>query len=91
MRQLSAGKTVKTMRSLLIGVVNEGTGRGLRSSSSTYLGAKTGTTNNYWDFWLAGLNDQYTTAVWIGYDVPRSMQNLEKKQIHFDIFNQIMK
>lgn len=89
--QIWSGKTVKTMRSLLIGVVNEGTGRGLRSSSSTYLGAKTGTTNNYWDFWLAGLNDQYTTAVWIGYDVPRSMQNLEKKQIHFDIFNQIMK
>lgn len=82
--------TVKTMRSLLSGVVSGGTGVGLYSSSSSYLGAKTGTTNDYKDFWLSGLSDQYTTSVWIGYDQPRSMERLERSRIHFSIFNTIM-
>ncbi|MEK4230449.1 transglycosylase domain-containing protein [Solibacillus sp. FSL H8-0538] len=81
--------TVKTMRSLLNDVVRSGTGAGLYSSSS-YIGAKTGTTNDYKDFWLAGLTDDYTAAVWVGYDKPRSMQSLERARIHFSIFNAIM-
>lgn len=83
-------KTVQSMRSLMADVVAGGTGKGLISSSS-YLGAKTGTTNDYKDYWLAGLNNEYTTAVWIGYDQPQSMQPIQKDQIHFKIFNTIMK
>ncbi len=82
-------KTTAQMRTLLQEVVASGTGKGLHSDSS-YLGAKTGTTNNFHDFWLAGLNDQYTTAVWIGYDIPASMEKYEKQRIHFRIFNAIM-
>lgn len=80
--------TIKTMRSLLSEVVTSGTGKGLYSHSS-YIGAKTGTTNQFKDFWVAGLTEDYTTAVWIGYDTPSSMQAIEKSKIHFSIFNAI--
>ena len=82
-------KTTSQMRSLLKEVVASGTGIGLHSAGS-YLGAKTGTTNNFNDFWLAGLNDHYTTAIWIGYDIPESMEKYEKQQVHFRIFNAVM-
>jgi len=81
--------TVQYMHSILSDVVNSGTGVGLYSNSS-YLGAKTGTTNDYRDFWLAGLTNEYTSAVWLGYDKPKPMQYLEDDQIHFKIFNTIM-
>lgn len=84
-----SNKTVTYIRSLLKDVVTSGTGRGITITSS-YIGAKTGTTNDYKDFWLAGLTDQYTAAVWIGYDNPKSMQSFQDDKIHFKIFNTIM-
>lgn len=82
-------KTVGHMRKLLTDVVTKGTGRGLYTNTS-YIGAKTGTTNDYKDFWVAGLTENYTTAIWIGYDEPRNMQSLENAKIHFKLFNAIM-
>ncbi|WP_332648967.1 transglycosylase domain-containing protein [Lysinibacillus sp. 54212] len=81
-------KTVRYMRNILSNVVQKGTGQGLYSNTA-YIGAKTGTTNAYKDFWLAGLTENYTAAVWIGYDEGESMENLEDNKIHFDIFNAI--
>ncbi len=88
-KQIWSAKTVRNMRTLLSDVVYKGTGAGL-SSSSGYIGAKTGTTNGYRDYWVAGLTNNYTTAVWIGYDQPKSMQHLESSKIHFKIFNAVM-
>lgn len=82
-------RTVRHMRTLLNDVVRKGTGVGVTSSSS-YVGAKTGTTNDYRDYWLAGLTNQYTTAIWIGHDEPRNMYHLENDKIHIRIFNAIM-
>ena len=84
--QIWSPKTVKYMRALLADVVTNGTGQGVYSRSN-YVGAKTGTTNNYRDYWLAGLNDEYTAAVWLGYDKPQSMENLEAYKIHHQLFN----
>ena len=84
-----SAKTVRHMRSLLTDVVHKGTGKGLYTNTS-YIGAKTGTTNDFKDFWLAGLTENYTTAIWIGYDEPRNMQSLENDKIHFKLFNAIM-
>ncbi|WP_374965533.1 transglycosylase domain-containing protein [Lysinibacillus sp. RS5] len=84
--QIWSPKTVKYMRALLADVVTNGTGQGVYSRSD-YVGAKTGTTNNYRDYWLAGLNDEYTAAVWLGYDKPQSMENLEAYKIHHQLFN----
>ncbi|QCR33349.1 transglycosylase domain-containing protein [Lysinibacillus sp. SGAir0095] len=82
-------ETVKYIRSLLNDVVTSGTGRGINSNSA-YTGVKTGTTNDYKDFWVAGLTNEYTTAVWIGFDNPSSLQSLQNDKIHFKIFNTIM-
>lgn len=87
--QIWSPKTVKYMRSLLADVVANGTGQGVYSNSN-YVGAKTGTTNDYRDYWLAGLNDNYTAAVWIGYDKPQSMEKLEAYKIHHKLFNVLL-
>ncbi|SPT96183.1 penicillin-binding protein 4 [Lysinibacillus capsici] len=87
--QIWAPKTVKYMRELLADVVANGTGQGVYSNSS-YVGAKTGTTNDYRDYWLAGLNNEYTAAVWLGYDKPQSMKQLEEYKIHHQLFNVLL-
>ncbi|MEK5233013.1 transglycosylase domain-containing protein [Lysinibacillus sp. FSL K6-0232] len=87
--QIWSAKTVQYMHELLADVVANGTGQGVYSNSS-YIGAKTGTTNDYRDYWLAGLNDRYTAAVWLGYDKPQSMQSLEQYKIHHQLFNVLL-
>lgn len=55
------------MNNLLKGVVQRGTGRGARDISS-YIGGKTGTTNNYVDAWFLGFSPKVVTGVWTGFD-----------------------
>ncbi|HEX5563588.1 MAG TPA: transglycosylase domain-containing protein [Sporosarcina sp.] len=81
--------TVSTIRSLMEDVVFNGTGKGIRYSTS-YTGAKTGTTDRYKDLWVAGMNDRYTTAVWIGYDKPASIQRQSNQKIHLRAFNELL-
>lgn len=82
--------TVTYMRTLLKDVVDYGTGIGV-SGNSSYIGAKTGTTNNYHDFWLAGLTEEYTATVWIGYDQPRNMESIVSEKIHHSLFTELIK
>lgn len=82
--------TVETIRNLMEDVVLNGTGRGVDYRTS-YTGAKTGTTDQYKDFWMAGMNDNYTTAVWIGYDMPRSMELIRNQRIHLHAFSALLK
>lgn len=82
--------TVETIRSLMKDVVLNGSGRGI-SYSTSYTGAKTGTTNDYRDLWTAGFNDNYTTAVWIGYDTPMRMEQLSKQKVHLKAFSMLLK
>jgi penicillin-binding protein 1A len=55
------------MCDLLKAVVQEGTGRGVKSLGG-YLGGKTGTTNDQADAWFMGFSPDVTTGVWVGYD-----------------------
>jgi len=82
--------TVTYIRMLMKDVVDNGTGKGI-SGNSPYIGAKTGTTNDYHDFWLAGLTEEYTATVWIGYDLPQNMKAVESKKIHHSLFNELIK
>lgn len=82
--------TVKHLRLLLEDVVDNGTGVGV-SGTSTYIGAKTGTTNSYHDLWLAGLTEEYTATVWIGFDQPQNMQLIKDARIHHSLFNELIK
>jgi len=81
--------TVSTIRNLMQDVVLNGTGRGI-DHTTTYTGAKTGTTDHYKDLWVAGMNDQYTTTVWIGYDKPSSIQHLSNQKLHLRAFNELL-
>jgi penicillin-binding protein 1A len=55
------------MSDLLRTVVQEGTGRRLRSLGRT-VGGKTGTTNDFSDAWFMGFSPELTTGVWVGKD-----------------------
>lgn len=88
-RNVWSPSTVEHIRFLMADVVKNGTGAGIHVDAP-YVGAKTGTTNDYRDYWLAGLTDRYTAAVWIGYDQPQNMQALESAKVHHRIFSKIM-
>ena len=81
--------TVTQIRSMMSDVVLNGTGRGIPYTTS-YTGAKTGTTDHYKDLWVGGLNDNYTTAVWVGYDRPQSIKLLSDQKLHLRIFSTLL-
>ncbi len=56
-------------------VMETGTGRRLKIDGQIAAG-KTGTTTNQKDGWFAGFTAYYTTAVWVGYDLPKAMEDL---------------
>ena len=55
------------MTNLLKGVIQNGTGK-RASSISSFIGGKTGTTNNYVDAWFLGFSSELVTGVWAGFD-----------------------
>lgn len=55
------------MSNLLKGVILHGTGKGAKSVSS-FIGGKTGTTNDYVDAWFIGFSSNLVTGVWTGFD-----------------------
>lgn len=60
---------------------NEGSlGYGRNTAGQRYAG-KTGTTNSNRDMWFCGYSKYYTTALWIGYDYPRSIDVPTKKRM----------
>lgn len=83
-------ETNTKMRSLLSKVVTEGTGK-TAHFPSPYIGGKTGTTNSYHDLWFVGLNEEYTTGVWVGYDTPKNLQNVRTTNPHLLIWRDIMR
>jgi membrane carboxypeptidase/penicillin-binding protein len=63
------------MRALLEDVVIFGIAYPLRAEYgfTRPCGGKTGTTNDYHDAWFVGFTPDVAAAVWIGYDVPKSL------------------
>jgi penicillin-binding protein 1A len=55
------------MTNLMKGIVSHGTGRRARDIG-TFIGGKTGTTNNYVDAWFIGFSSDIVTGVWTGFD-----------------------
>ncbi|WP_455715955.1 PBP1A family penicillin-binding protein [Anaerosporobacter sp.] len=65
----------RTMTNMLTGVVKYGTGKGLSIPNMDTAG-KTGTTNDKKDGWFVGYTPYYTTSVWVGYDMPQTLEGL---------------
>ncbi len=85
-----SSRTVSKIKNLMGDTVKNGTGRGV-ATTTTYTGVKTGTTDNYKDIWAAGMNDNYTAAVWLGYDKPKSIQWASNQKLHLKTFSTLLK
>jgi len=60
--------------SLLVGVIERGTGRSLAGHGLTgALAGKTGTTDDERDAWFVGFTPELVVAVWVGFDAPQSL------------------
>jgi membrane carboxypeptidase/penicillin-binding protein len=72
-RVLDAG-TAYLATSLLEGVIDRGTGRGVRSGGiQGPIAGKTGTSDEERDAWFVGFSPEMVVVVWIGFDEPRSL------------------
>lgn len=84
-----SAKTTRNIRSMMKETVLTGTAQGVPYTTS-YTGAKTGTTSNYKDLWVSGMNDQYTAAIWMGYDRPSSLQKESRQKVHLQLFSDVL-
>lgn len=89
-KQVWSKDTTKKMRQMLAGAAVNGTGKAAYVSKP-YVGIKTGTTNNYHDYWVLGLTSDYTTGVWVGHDIPQNMSRIEQLRPSHKIWQNIMK
>ncbi len=74
-KRIYTTNAARMMTDILQGVMTNGTGVKLRLTNSVSAG-KTGTTNDIKDGWFVGYTPYYTTAVWVGYDMPKALDNL---------------
>ena len=68
-------KAVATIRSLMQGVLRNGTAVRIKKWASIIAG-KTGTTNDSKDTWFVGFNNKIVLATWVGYDDSKEFANL---------------
>jgi len=67
--------TAYLMADMLRGVIDGGTGYGVRQMGFSLPAAgKTGTTNDYKDAWFIGFTPSLVTGVWVGYDQPQTIR-----------------
>ena len=75
-KQIFSPQTAYQITSMLKGVVERGTGKGLKSLKLELAG-KTGTTNKNTDTWFVGFTSNLVVGVYIGYDNPKSLGKFE--------------
>ncbi|MBR1744253.1 MAG: transglycosylase domain-containing protein, partial [Lachnospiraceae bacterium] len=74
--QIYEETAARMMTDILSGVLVRGTARGHALSNDMACAGKTGTTSDKKDGWFCGFTPYYTTAVWVGCDSPRTIDNL---------------
>ena len=65
-KRIIPASVAQTIHDLLVGVVQNGTGKSAAISGVDVAG-KTGTTSDYGDAWFVGWTPAITTAVWVGF------------------------
>jgi penicillin-binding protein 1B len=89
-RGVAAADTTFLVLNMMRGVINEGTGAGVRAAGFTLDAAgKTGTTNDLRDAWFAGFTPELLTVVWVGYDENQPL-GLSGSQAALPIWTQFM-
>ncbi len=82
-------EAVEKMNYCLVEAMKSGTGRRGQLKEMPCAG-KTGTTNDQRDKWFVGFTAYYTTSVWVGYDLPRSLERLPEQTEPLLIWNAFM-
>ncbi len=75
-QQIFSPQTAYQMTSMLKGVIERGTGKGLKNLNLELAG-KTGTTNKNTDTWFIGFTSNLVVGVYVGYDNPKSLGKFE--------------
>ncbi len=90
-KQIFSPQTAYQMTSILKGVVERGTARGLRDLNLELAG-KTGTTNKNTDTWFVGFTSNLVVGVYLGHDNPKSLGKFETgSKTAMPIFKEFMK
>ncbi len=83
--------TAYQITSMLQGVVERGTAAKAKEVGKI-IGGKTGTTNNSFDSWFVGFSPDLVMAVYVGFDIPKSLGSYETgASISLPIFIDFMK
>lgn len=72
-KSIIAPDTAFLMYTALQGVVEHGTAAAARVLNRKDIGGKTGTTNEQFDAWFAGVHPNLVSTVWVGFDNPHSL------------------
>lgn len=75
-KQIYQMKATRIVTEALRGVITNGTAKGLGLTNTVSAG-KTGTTDKKKDGWFVGYTPYYTTSVWVGYDMPKTLEDLK--------------
>ncbi len=89
--QAVSTRNAYVMDSMLRDVVQHGTGRSAKALGRADTAGKTGTSNDARDAWFAGYSSGIASAVWIGYDQPRSLGNATGGLLALPVWNDYMK
>jgi penicillin-binding protein 1B len=89
--QVIAPEEAYLVTSLLQGVIERGTGRGVRALGFTRpVAGKTGTTSDFRDAWFVGYTPETLALVWVGFDHNRPL-NLTGADAALPIWTEVMR
>lgn len=79
---------VMAMNEMLLGVVQNGTGR--RAAIGAEIAGKTGTSSDYRDAWFIGFTGNLVTGVWVGNDDNTAMKKVTGGSVPAEIWKRFM-
>ncbi|TAH68462.1 MAG: glycosyl transferase [Anaerolineaceae bacterium] len=88
-KQIYKTSAARIATEALTGVISNGTAKGL-GLTNTISAGKTGTTDERRDGWFVGYTPYFTTSVWVGYDMPKTLEDLKGSSYPAIIWNKYM-
>lgn len=88
-KEIYDANAARMMTSCMTGVLTVGTAKGKGIPNMPCAG-KTGTTNENKDGWFVGFSYYYTTSIWVGYDTPKKLDDLQGATYPAQIWHDFM-